>query len=309
MGPRRGFVVRSSIMTSEAAPPEIEPHDPQSGEARAPAAPRPGALRRAAAVLLFAAVYFVAGKLGLTLASVHPSATAIWPCTGIALAAILVFGNRLWPGVLTGAFLVNATTAGSLVTSLGIAAGNTLEAVVGALLVQRYAGGRDAFTRAPDTFRYAGLTGIACALSATLGVASLALTGYAPWSEAGTVWLTWWLGDMGGALLVAPSLLLWSRDWRLRWRPARMLEATALLLLLLVLSQVAFAWLKPITFGFSLKFLCVPPLIWAAYRFDSRTSAAGQKTLAAPVASRRSTSKAELATAVRSLAARMAPST
>src|SRR5260370_10282242 len=77
------------------------------------------------------AVYFLAGKLGLKLAFVHASATAVWPCTGIALAAFLLLGYRMWPAILAGAFLVNLTTAGSAVTSVGIAIGNTLEGVAG----------------------------------------------------------------------------------------------------------------------------------------------------------------------------------
>jgi integral membrane sensor domain MASE1 len=91
-------------------------------------------LRDLAANLVLAAIYFFAGKLGLSLAFEHPSATPVWPPTGIALAAMLLFGYRLWPAVLIAAFLVNLTTAGSVATSLAIAAGNTLEAVLGAYL-------------------------------------------------------------------------------------------------------------------------------------------------------------------------------
>ena len=72
-----------------------------------------------------AILYFVACKLGLRLAIVHPSATAVWPGTGIALAALLLLGYRVWPGIFLGAFLVNLTTAGSILSSLGIASGNT----------------------------------------------------------------------------------------------------------------------------------------------------------------------------------------
>src|SRR5580692_902635 len=91
-----------------------------------------------ATVAGLAAVYFVAGKLGLQLAYVHASATAVWPCTGIAIAALLVFGYRIWPGILIGAFLVNLTNAGSAQTSLAIAAGNTLEGLAGSYLVSRF---------------------------------------------------------------------------------------------------------------------------------------------------------------------------
>src|SRR5262245_29542557 len=115
-------------------------------------------------------VYFGAGKLGLELAFVHPSATAIWPPAGIALAALLVLGARVWPGVLLGAFLVNVTTAGSLATSAGIAVGNVLEALVGCYLVNRYCRGLRAFERASDVFRFASLAGLlATAVSAAGG--------------------------------------------------------------------------------------------------------------------------------------------
>src|SRR5713226_477884 len=90
-----------------------------------------------------AAVYLVAAKLGLMLAFVHASATAVWPPTGIALAAFLLLGPRVWPAIFLGAFLVNITTEGSAWTSLGIATGNTLEGFVGAFLVARFANGRN----------------------------------------------------------------------------------------------------------------------------------------------------------------------
>src|SRR5713101_3901348 len=96
-------------------------------------------------------VYLIAGKLGLMLAFVHASATAVWPPAGIALAAFLVLGYRVWPGVFAGAFVANVTTAGSAATSIGIAAGNTLEGLVGAYLVNEFAGGRHAFDRPQDT--------------------------------------------------------------------------------------------------------------------------------------------------------------
>ena len=232
------------------------------------------------ALLVVSGVYFVAGKLGLTLAAVHPSATAIWPGTGIALASFLVLGYRLWPGIFVSAFLVNSTTAGSLFTALGIASGNTLEALAGAFLVNRFAGGRDTLHRAPDTFRYAGMVALACTISATVGLASLLLTGFARWADYGPIWLTWWLGDMGGALVVAPFLLLWSRDRSVRWQRARVGEAAALLACLVILAWTVFRWVSPLSLGISLMFLCVPPLIWAAFRFDQRMAATAVLVLA-----------------------------
>ena len=111
----------------------------------------------------------MAGKLGLSMAFLHASASAVWPPTGIAIGALLVGGSRLWPAILVGAFVVNITTAGSFVTSLGIATGNTLEALVGAWLVNRFAGGRHVFERARDVFKFAGLAaGVSTMVSATI---------------------------------------------------------------------------------------------------------------------------------------------
>src|SRR5438552_6709300 len=99
-------------------------------------------LRDLLALAVLAAAYFGAGKLGLRLAFVNASATAVWPPTGIALAALLVLGFRFWPVVLLGAFLVNLSTSGGVITSLGIALGNTVEAVLATYLVKRFAAGR-----------------------------------------------------------------------------------------------------------------------------------------------------------------------
>jgi len=127
-------------------------------------------------------LYVLAGKVGLSLASVHASVSAVWPPTGIALAALLTLGHRGWPAIFAGAVVVNATTAGSLVTSLGIAAGNTLEALLGAYLVNRFAGGARVFDRAPDVFKFVGLAALlSTTLSATIGVVVLVLGGSASW--------------------------------------------------------------------------------------------------------------------------------
>ena len=223
-----------------------------------------------------AAVYFVAGKLGLTLAFVHPSATAVWPPAGIGLAALLTLGSELWPGILVGAFLVNLTTAGSVATSIGIAAGNTLEALLGAYLVNRFADGRHAFDRTQDTFKFALLAGmVSSAVAASFGVISLSLGRVAPWANFGPIWATWWLGDAAGIVIVAPLLILWSSAPRLRWERAQFLAALALLVCLIMVGLVVFdGFLLPETANYPLEYICIPFLIWAAYRFGQREAAA-----------------------------------
>src|SRR5438046_814098 len=105
-------------------------------------------------LLLLAALYVAAAKLGLKLALVHASATAVWPPTGIALAALLLLGRRMWPSIFIGAFVANVTTAGSVTTSLGIATGNTLEAVLGVYLVRRFASGRHPFVNGQEVIKF-----------------------------------------------------------------------------------------------------------------------------------------------------------
>jgi signal transduction histidine kinase len=215
-------------------------------------------------------LYVVAGKLGLSLAFVHASASPVWPPTGIALAAFLTLGYRVWPAIFVGAFIVNATTMGSAATSLGIATGNTLEGLLGAYLVNRYANGARVFDHSQDAFKFAGFAALLSTIvSATVGVGSLILGGYAAWADADEIWFTWWLGDASGALIFAPLMVLWLRDWRGGPSRGRVLEAAALWLTTTFIGLAVFG--EGLTrFGLMtlpLTFLCTPPLVWAALRF------------------------------------------
>ena len=227
-------------------------------------------------------VYFAAGKLGLSLAFVHESATPVWPPTGIALAAILLYGYRMWPAIFVGAFLVNMTTAGSTASSLGIATGNTLEAVLGVWLVRRWAGGPAVFARAQTVFAFAGLAGlVAPAVSASVGVASLVLGGQAQ-SGIGEIWLTWWLGDMAGALVVTPVIYLWAAEPRARPARRELLELVLVLAAALLVGGVVFGGFGPAAMnGHPIEFLCIPPLVYAAFRFGQREAATCVAFLAA----------------------------
>jgi diguanylate cyclase (GGDEF)-like protein len=229
-------------------------------------------LRSLGVLIALAAVYFAAGKLGLRMAFENPSASPVWPPAGLALAALLVLGSRVWPAIFIGAFLVNVTTAGSVATSACIAAGNTLEGMLGAHLVERFARGRNAFQRPRDVFRFAVLAAVmSTAVSATCGVTSLALGGFAPWATYGSIWLTWWLGDAAADLVVAPCAVLWSVRPRVRWRRGRAFEAGILLLSLGLVATIVFGGRFPSEVkDYPLEFLCLPFLVWAAFRFGQR---------------------------------------
>jgi len=231
--------------------------------------------REAGSALALAAVYFAAGKLGLRLAFVHESATAVWPPTGIGLAACLILGYRIWPAIFLGAFLVNVTTAGSWPTSIGIATGNTLESLLGALLVSRWAGGRKSFERPVDVLRFAFLAGlVATTVSATVGVASLSLGQAASWARFGSIWLTWWLGDAAGALVVAPLIILWCEPSRIRWTPAAWVEVGISLAILVGVTVAIFGGgILLAQLNYPLAFLTIPVVVWVAVRFEPRETA------------------------------------
>ena len=221
-------------------------------------------------------IYFIAGKLGLSLAFLHASASPVWPPAGIALAALLLLGYRVWPAIFVGAFLVNVTTLGNIATSLGIASGNTLEAVCGAWLVNRFAGGTRVFDRAQDVFKFALAAMLSTVVSPTLGVTTLALGGFAAWASYGPIWMTWWLGDTAGDLVVAPLILLWSIPSTQRWSRRDAGEVGILLLLLLVLGETVFGGWFPISArNYPISFICGPVVIWTAFRFSQRETATG----------------------------------
>jgi|RhiMetdeSRZDD1v2_1073273.scaffolds.fasta_scaffold06767_1 diguanylate cyclase (GGDEF)-like protein len=229
------------------------------------------------------AVYFVAAKLGLQLAFVYPSASSVWPGTGIALSAILLLGYRVWPGIFLGAFLANVMTAGSVATSLGIALGNTLEGLIGAHFLHCFANGRNAFDRARDILKFAFLAAtLSTVISATIGVTSLSLGGYIQSKDFGRVWFTWWLGDTIGSILLTPLLVLWSINPRIRWNLSQICERILFLSLFILLNLVIFGGVTPLSQeNYPLEFLCVPFFIWTAFRFDQRETAAAVVILGA----------------------------
>ncbi len=236
---------------------------------------RKNSFRNVITLLLLLLVYFIAGKLGLTLAFMHPSASPVWPPTGIALAAFLLLGIRIWPVILFGAFLVNVTNVGSFGTSIGIAIGNTLEGILGALLIKRYIGGVQIFDRPQDIFTFAFLAGmLSTIISATFGVTTLCLGGFANWKQYESIWLTWWLGDLVGIWIVTPVVILWSLNPGVHWNRKKSVEALLLFCSLFFIGLVVFSGLFRLgEENYPLEFLCIPFLMWAAFRFNRRETA------------------------------------
>ena len=234
------------------------------------------------AIGIFIFVYFIAGKFGLMLASLHASASPVWPAAGIALGALLVLGYRGWPAIFIAAFFVNLTTAGNVATSLAIASGNTLEALCGAWLVNRFAGGTTVFDRPQGVFKFALAAAVSTIIGPAFGVSSLALASFADWANYGAIWLTWWLGDATGDLLIAPLIILWSIPSKRRWNRREAVEVGILLLLLFVLGEAVFGgWLTISAENYPIAFTCGPIVIWTAFRFTQRETASGIFVLSA----------------------------
>jgi two-component sensor histidine kinase len=222
-----------------------------------------------------AAAYFVVAKLGLELASINPSATPIWPPTGLALASVLLWGYRVCPAVFVAALLANATTAGSIYTASLIALGNTLECLVGGYLVNRWSDGRATFDTPAGVTRFALISLLtATPISATVGVGSLLAAGNADEAHVLSIWATWWLGDLAGAVVIAPVIVLWAGGGV---RPSSPRELRATAAILAAASLVGIIAFSPLigqsTIKDSLGFLSVVPLLWAALRGRRRDTA------------------------------------
>jgi signal transduction histidine kinase/integral membrane sensor domain MASE1 len=225
-------------------------------------------------LVALALLYSVAALAGLKLDAVGGFASLVWPASGIALAAILIRGYRLWPGVMVGAFLANLVSGATLPVAFGIAVGNSLEAVAAAYMLWRIPGFNRNLSRIIDAFAlivFAAL--LSTALSATIGAASLYLGGIIPSSVVGETWRAWWLGDGIGDLLVAPLILVWASSLPTADRD-QWLEAGTLALSGIVVGLAVFHAAPGGNQVFGEAYLFFPILIWAAVRFGQRGSVA-----------------------------------
>ena len=223
--------------------------------------------------VLLAAVYIVAGRLSLLLAFANANASPVWPPTGLAIGALLVLGLRAWPAIAVGAFIVNLTNSGDVVAAFLIAVGNTLEAVAAAWLTLRYARGRAAFNSTRNVLRFVAISANASMIAASIGTVTVVGIGLGPAADAGNIWLTWWLGDTVGAIVVAPLIVLWERRPLLSDVSIRIGEMAALIAALGLASFAVFSPWPPGRPDY--PFILIPVLLWSAFRFGAWITALG----------------------------------
>jgi PAS domain S-box-containing protein len=220
-------------------------------------------------ILVIAALYVAAAKIGFSFATINRSVSPVWPPSGIAIAAVLVFGMRAWPGVLLGALVANFFTPIPGLSAEAIALGNTAEALTTAALL-RYVGFNKSLERARDVFKFTLVVFMCTVVSATIGNLSLCFTGAENWNQFLPLWSTWWLGDVAGAVIVAPLFLVWtSRSFP--YSKLRTVEGAFLITLIALGSMFNFGNNTPVPIRYQpLTRLLIPFLLWAAFRLGTR---------------------------------------
>lgn len=221
--------------------------------------------------------YFGTAILGLLLAGPPGHASPVWPASGIALAAILLWDSRVWPGIWLGSFLVNLWAAYSATQAIpgftgfavaaSIALGSTLQALLTAHLLQRWIGAGRLFMSGPSTLGFAAIVAVCCAVAATWGVTTLQLSTVMNLAAYIESWITWWLGDVIGVLVLTPAILTRKQLLPFKGSPWRLTESVASLALLAAVTAIAFYHEAPLgSVAYPLTFLPLPFLVWIACR-------------------------------------------
>jgi diguanylate cyclase (GGDEF)-like protein len=217
-------------------------------------------------------IYFALGQLGIGVGGFAGDRMAVWPASGFAIAALVIVGRRAWPAILAGAFFSLLIPTHQFILSAVVAAGYTVEALLGALLIDRLARGEKAFQSAATIFRFVAVAAVVAACGATPGALSTVFLGPAQWIDFAYLWMSWWLAGFAGILVIGPFSMLWVGTPVDRPRVIELAEALAILAVLTGLCLVVFAGRFPSDVqNYPLEFLCVPVLLWAAFRQGRRT--------------------------------------
>ncbi len=225
--------------------------------------------RLIAQAALLGAAYFAVARLALETAIPPGYASPIWPGSGLALAVLLLAGNRLWPGVWLGSAAANLTVEGSLVSAAVIATGSTAQALVGAAMMRRHIGAPQRFRRAQEVVKFVGIAALASTIAPTFALLPLGLLRPMAGTEVFWNWWTWWQGDTSGILVVAPLILSWAGAGGVRWTREKIVEGLLFAVLLIAATQAVFRS-DGGGLAYGATYLIVPFIVWAAFRFSQR---------------------------------------
>jgi signal transduction histidine kinase len=222
-------------------------------------------------ILILAVAIHLAARLGLSMAYVQANTSPVWPPAGIALAALLLLGPEMWPGITLGVLLGSLLTKAPLDLAVGLSLGNTLEAVAAFYCLDKLVRFHREIDRIRDVVGLV-LVSLACTtIGATVGTTTLMLTGNGIWQNFGAIWFTWWIGDLLGALVVAPLLLTWASFSKAHANRRTYIEGGILLVLVAAFTWFVFSSLPPIgIFHQAMIYVIFPFVIWAALRFGQR---------------------------------------
>ncbi len=221
-------------------------------------------------------LYHLAARLGLKMAYLQANTSPVWPPTGIAIAVLMLFGLNLWPGITLGVLVGSVLTGAPFSLAIGMALGNTLEAVIAVYFLKRFLHFHDSFDRLNDVIGLIVVALIATAISATIGTSTLVLTTETPRSAFFDIWITWWVGDLLGALVVAPFILVWVKRFSLREIRKSITESIGLIVLIMFITWYVFSKTPPIDVTHqAMIYVIFPFIIWAALRFGQHGATAG----------------------------------
>lgn len=217
-------------------------------------------------------LYYGAARIGLAMHLPGTNASAVWPPSGIAIAATLLLGRHIWPAIAAGAFFANLLTLpqtpGGFVAAALIAVGNAAAQIVALAIIQRACPSGNPFERARDSLWFVAASAIAALIAAANGATVLRMTSMLAPEIYKSALLTWWVGDMAGMVILGPALHAWGRDPRLRLGRDRAVEFGILVVLMLVVVRYLFVGASELQLAPFRPHL--PLLLWAAFRFGQR---------------------------------------
>jgi signal transduction histidine kinase len=224
-----------------------------------------------AKILVLAVIYHLAARVGLSMAYVQANTSPVWPPTGIGLAALLIFGYRLWPGISLGVLIGSLLTGAPFSLALGITIGNTLEALVAVYFLKKFVSIHNEIDRIQDVVGLVLVSLVCTTIGASIGSVTLMVTGNGAWQNFWAIWVTWWIGDLLGALVVTPLLLTWIPLQPVRLDKRVYFESGIMLVFLALVTWFVFSGL-PLSgvLHQAMIYVIFPFVIWAALRFGQR---------------------------------------